>query len=62
MAVEWLLIIWSNKKKKKKKNAISNKKKHVVSRRYSKTNPDVVMNIRIMIFKTSPATKRDIVS
>ena len=36
------------------------RKKHVVCRRYSKASPDVVKKIRIMIFKTNPATKRDI--
>ena len=38
------------------------RKKHVICRRYSKASPDVVKKIRIMIFKTNPATKRDIVN
>ena len=50
------------RKRKTKQNTISNKKKHVVCRRYSKAPPDVVKKIRIMIFKTNPATKRDIVN
>ena len=50
------------RKRKTKQNTISNKKKHVICRRYSKATPDVVKKIRIMIFKTNQAAKRDILN